>query len=209
MFVCCLRFITVGRSLANSLQEIKAEFCPYCEGWAIQPSEYQLKGSTATITRNNSVSSTPGGGGTATTSSATSLSTSPVATSPEEAMAAQQAKLPLSRRASLTTSVHDARKLSRSANMAGNSDSYDLGPVAEAKSRNAELNARVQSYVIGGCSEGGVCGAENEGDEEDIQPHSKVGETGDVDDDGIVKMPGKIRHLSSKLANMRLGRRKG
>jgi hypothetical protein len=122
--------------------------------------------------RHGSISSTPSG------DMAASRPTSPPAS---------QTQLTLSRRASLVTGVSEARRLNRSGSVNSTASSYEVGPVAAAMSRNAQMNARVQSYV-GGPTE-----------------HELADHEGDGEDDG---KQGKMRQLTKKLTSLGLGRRK-
>ena len=93
----------------------------------------------SSASRHGSFSSTPSGG-----DNSSSRPTSPPA---------NRKPLPLSRRASLTTGVREARKLNRSASVNSTASSYAVGPVAAAMTRNARMNARIHSYL------GGLTGA--------------------------------------------------
>jgi len=179
-----------------------------------------LGSAQSNISRHGSFSSIPSGGGGDATTAATSTTSSPssptaAAGAADAAVAAQLAQLSLSRRVSLTTSVHDARRLSRSASMASSVSDYEIGPVAAAMSRNAMMNARVEAYLVGGNGTGpgsGGGGSETDGtmqeaNEEDGELSGMRGDAGNEEDDDNVKLQGKIRWLSKRLTS-RLGRRK-
>jgi len=104
--------------------EIRASFCPWCQNWAASAEEYRLVG-TSVSSRHPSVSS--------------SVSSIGELSSPDQAWS-------ISQRASASTSVSDARRLSRSASITSDTG-HKASPVSMTSVKNQRMNNRVDRYI--------------------------------------------------------------
>jgi len=122
---------TTNTSLANCNDgikvdgwEIRASFCPWCQNWATSTEEYRLVG-TSVSSRHPSVSS--------------SVSSIGEPTPLDQVWS-------LSQRASASTSVFDARQLSRSASITSDTG-HKASPVSMTSAKNQRMNDRVDRYM--------------------------------------------------------------